>query len=76
MHRFRIGLFGAALMAAQPALAQAVPKEPEAPIPITGKKLKDVLSGFVNSVTQVGPTDQLAHLDREICPRILVGGTL
>jgi len=76
MNMFRIGLFGAALMAAQPALAraapaQAGPKDPEGPITITGKKLKDVLSGFVNSVTQVGPTDQLAHWDREICPRII-----
>ena len=70
MRWLRIGVFGAALVAAQPALAQAVPKEPEAPITITGKKLKEVLSGFVNSVTQVGPTDQLAHWDREICPRI------
>jgi len=71
MHLFRIGLFGAALMAAQPALAQAVPTDSGEPITITGKKINEVLRGFVNSVTQVGPTDQLAHWGREICPRIV-----
>lgn len=71
MHKFRIGLFGAALMAAQPAFAQAVPEDPGAPITITGERLNEILRGFVNSVTQVGPTDQLADWDREICPRIV-----
>ena len=71
MNTFRIGMIGAALLAAQLALAQPVQKDPEAPITIVGKKLKEALRGFVNSVTQVGPTDQLAHWDREICPRIV-----
>jgi len=58
------------LLAAQPALAQSAPKDPGEQITITGQKLKEALRGFVNSVTQIGPTDQLAHWDREICPRI------
>ena len=71
MKIFRTILLGAALLAAQPALAQDAAKGREAPITITGKKLKEALRGLVNSVTQVGPTDQLAHWDREICPRIV-----
>lgn len=71
MRTLRIGLLGIALLAAQPALAQSAPRNTEAPITITGKKLKEALRGFVDAVTQIGPTDQLAHWDREICPRIV-----
>jgi hypothetical protein len=71
MHLFRNILLGALLASGQPALAQPTPKDPDGPIIITGQKLKEVLRNFVNSVTQIGPTDQLAAWDREICPRIV-----
>ena len=71
MHLVRNTLLGALLLAAPPALAQPASENPSEPITITGQKLKEMLRNFVNSVTQVGPTDQLAHWDREICPRIL-----
>lgn len=71
MHLVRNTLLGALLLAAPPALAQTASENPSGPITITGQRLKEVLRNFVNSVTQVGPTDQLAHWDREICPRIL-----
>jgi hypothetical protein len=71
MNLVRSAVLGALLVAAAPAFAQAAPQDRDGPITITGQKLQKALRGFVNSVTQVGPTDQLAHWDRQICPRIM-----
>ena len=59
------------VLAAQPAAAQSSAKQPEEKITIVGQRLKDFLGSYVASVTQIGPTDQLAHWDRQICPKII-----
>lgn len=38
---------------------------------IVGQRLKDTLRAFVNSVSQAGPTDQIARWDRQICPHVV-----
>ena len=64
-------LCGIALLVVQPAAAQSPAKQPEEKITVVGKRLKDFLGTYVASMTQIGPTDQLAHWDRQICPKII-----
>jgi hypothetical protein len=63
------------LLAATMPLSRASPQAPPAPtqndIVVVGQRLKDALRHFVNSATQTGPTDQIAHWNREICPQVI-----
>ncbi|MCA1838240.1 MAG: hypothetical protein LC674_05635 [Actinobacteria bacterium] len=53
------------------ARAQGLAAQPQSDIVIVGQRLKDALRHFVNSVTQTGPTDQIARWNQRICPRVI-----
>ncbi len=53
-------LCGIALLVVQPAAAQSPAKQSEEKITVLGQRLKDFLGTYVASITQIGPTDQLA----------------
>jgi hypothetical protein len=68
-----IGIFLALLLpceiaAAEPTQTQPAPSEPE--IVVTGR-VKDVLRNFVQSLSKVGPTGQIARWDQIVCPTVI-----
>lgn len=46
---------------------------PQAPrdVVVVGQRLKDALRHFVDSVTEAGPTDQLARWYQQFCPQVI-----
>ena len=61
----------AAALPLSPASAQQPTTQAPKDVVVVGQRLKDALRHFVDSVTQAGPTDQLARWNEQFCPQVI-----